>query len=85
MNFSENFNLIENCKAKVLLEHSLFGKQVHHCERLRIINDDSRIGLILKQQEIFVYKHGLTLCKMCKNMLVVADKILQITIIVNNM
>ena len=85
MNFSETFNLIDNCKAKVLLEHSLFGKQIYRCERLRIINDDSRIGLILKQQEIFVYKHGLTLCKVCKNMLVVADKILQITIIVNNM
>ena len=85
MNFSENFNLIENCKAKILLEHGLFGRQAHYCERLHIINDDTRIGLVLKHQEIFVHKNDLKLAKMHNNMVVLADQNLQITIIVNNM
>lgn len=85
MNFSEKFNLIENCKAKVLLEHGLFGQQIHRCERLHLINDDNRIGLVLKHQEIFVYKQDLKLLKVNNNMFVFADQTLQITIIVNNM
>jgi hypothetical protein len=85
MNFSEHFNLIENCKAKVLLEHIWFERQIHYCEDLHIINDDRRIGLILKGQEIFISKQNLICTKKYDNMFVIADDKLKITIIVNKM
>ena len=85
MNFSEQFNLIENCKAKILLEHVFFGKQVHYCDQMHIINDDQRIGLILKNQAIFINKQNAKVTKHYENMFVIADDRLQITIIVNKL
>ena len=54
--FSELWNKAENKKGTVYLEHSLFGGQVVKCDALRIINDDERIGVIIKGQEKFVRK-----------------------------
>lgn len=85
MNFSEQFNLIENCKAKILLEHIFFDKQVYYCEKLHIINDDNRIGLIIKKQAIFINKQDIKVAKHYDNMFVIADERLQITIIVNKL
>ena len=82
MNFSEQFNTIENLKAKILLEHCLFDKQQHYCNHLRIINDDKRIGLILRDQEIFIYRRNLTHATACNNLFVIADDRLRISIIV---
>lgn len=83
MNFSEQFNLIENCKAKVLLEHIWFGQQVHYCEELHIINNDDKIGLTLRRQAIYIHKHNLICAKKYDNMFVISDDKLKITIIVN--
>lgn len=85
MNFFENFNLIENCKAKILLEHCLFGKQLHHCANVQVINDEERLGVILKNQEIFLYKKHITYTKMCDRLIVVSDGQLTITITVNKL
>ena len=82
MNFSEQFNAIENLKAKILLEHCLFEKQVNYCNRLQIINDDKRIGVILRDQEIFIYKRNLKVATTCNNLFVIADDRLRINIIV---
>ena len=82
MNFSEQFNAIENLKAKILLEHCLFDKQVNYCNNLKIINDDKRIGLILRDQEIFIYKRNLKHATVCNNLFVMADDRLRISIIV---
>lgn len=54
--FSELWNKAENKKGTVYLEHSLFGGQVVKCDALRIINDDERIGVIIKGREKFVRK-----------------------------
>ena len=82
MNFSEQFSTIENLKAKILLEHCLFEKQQHHCNHLKIINDDKRIGLILREQEIFIYKRDLKVAQTCGNLFIIADDRLRISIIV---
>lgn len=82
MEFFEKWDKLENCKAKILLKHSLFGRQMHNCDSLQIINDD-RLGLVLKGQEIFVSKQDIINTEIQKNMYLVSDGKLGITIIVN--
>ena len=77
------FLQLNNKKAKILLEHCLFDKQTYYCENMQIINDDKRIGLILKNQELFMYKQDIKLTKAYENMFVLSDGRLQMTIIVS--
>lgn len=84
MKFFEQWDKLENLKAKVLLKHSLFGRQIHNCDSLKIINDD-RVGLVLKGQEIFVYKEDAILTNVHDNAYTVDDGTLQITIFVNKL
>ena len=71
MKFSEKFQKIEGCDGKVLLEHFLFDKQEHYCEPLHIIDDDERIGLMIKNQEIFINKKDI------KNMHILEGSVLK--------
>jgi hypothetical protein len=82
MKFFEQWTKLENLKAKVILKHFLFGRQMHDCDMVHIINDD-RIGLVLKGQEVFVSKQSITLTEMQETMYTVSDGILTITIIIN--
>jgi len=84
MEFFEKWDKLENLKAKVLLKHSLFGRQMHSCDALHIINDD-RLGLILKGQEIFVSKHRIASMETGGGMYTVSDGTLTITLIVNKL
>jgi hypothetical protein len=84
MKFFEQWDKLENLKAKVILKHSLFGRQIHNCDSLQIINDD-RIGVILKGQKIFVYKQDISQTVAENGMYVVSDGNVTITIIVNKM
>ena len=82
MKFFEQWTKLENLKAKVILKHFLFGRQMHDCDTIHVINDD-RIGLVLKGQEVFVSKQSITLTEMQETMYTVSDGILTITIIIN--
>lgn len=82
MKFFEQWAKLENTKAKVLLKHSLFGRQLHTCDSVRIINDD-RIGLILKGQEVFMYKQNVERTDVHNGMYTISDGKLTITLIVN--
>lgn len=84
MKFFEQWDELENLKAKVILKHSLFGRQMHNCDSLHVINDN-RIGLLLKGQEVFVYKHEIVQTEVSTGMYTVSDGTLQITIIVNKL
>lgn len=84
MKFFEQWDKLQNLKAKVLLKHSLFGRQMHNCDALQIINDD-RVGLVLKGQEIFVSKQDAVYTETKNGTLMVADENLIITIFVNKM
>ena len=77
MKFFEQWDKLKDLKAKVLLKHSLFGRQMHNCDKLQIINDN-RVGLVLKGQEIFVYKENIH-----EGAYTVYDGTLQITIFIN--
>ena len=84
MKFFEQWDKLENLKAKVLLKHSLFGRQMHNCDAVQIINDD-RIGLVLKGQEIFVDKHEIVHTAVSNGMYTVSDEKLVITVFVNKL
>ena len=80
MKFFEQWDKLENLKAKVLLKHSLFGRQMHNCSALQIINDN-RVGLVLKGQEIFVDKKDIVRAELQNGMYTISDGNLTITII----
>ena len=79
------FTQLNGEKVKVLLEHCLFDKQVFHCDELKTINDDNRIGLILKSQEVFLYKHDVKYAKTYDNLYILSDGRMTITLIVNKL
>ena len=54
--FMRKFQQLNGVEAKVVLEHCLFDNQRFYCRQLQTINDDERIGVILKGREIFVDK-----------------------------
>lgn len=81
MKLSEQLNEIENSKAIVILNHKLFDTQKFDVDELHIINDE-RSGVILKDQEIFIYKKDLDSFIVQKNLYILADKNLKITICV---
>ena len=82
MKFFEQWDKLENLKAKVLLKHSLFGRQIHNCDVLHIINDN-RLGVVLKGQEIFVDKDQIVSVEIRNGMYTISDGTLQITVFVN--
>jgi hypothetical protein len=84
MKFFEQWDKLENLKAKVILKHLLFGRQMHNCDAVQVINDD-RIGLVLKGQEIFVSKQDIVSAEMDDKMYMVSDGKLTITLIVNKL
>lgn len=81
--FVRKFVKLNGKKAKILLEHCLFDKQVHYCEELHIINDDQRIGTRIKGSDIFVYKQDVKLAKAIDNIFMISDG--RLTIIVNEL
>ena len=83
--FMRKFVKLNGKKAKILLEHCLFDKQVHYCEELHIINDNERIGVGIKGNDIFVYKQDVKVSKACDNIFMISDGRLTITIIVNEL
>ena len=84
MNFSEHLRQSENKKAKVLLKHSLWGEQKFITNELHII-DDERVGVVLKDQELFIYKDNIKDFGVDADKLWVTDGRLTITVIVNKL
>lgn len=80
MNFFEKWDKLENLKGKVILKHSLFGRQMHNCDALHTIND-SRVGLVLKGQEVYMDKVKVSHAEINDNMYTVSDGRLTITVI----
>ena len=83
--FMRKFTHLNGESGKVLLEHCLFDRQVFYCDTLQTIHDDEKIGLVLKGNDIFVYKSQLKIAKTYDNMYVLSDGRLTITIIVKKL
>ena len=52
----EKWDQLENMNCRVIINHILFDEQQYDCDMLQIINDEHRIGVVIKGRELFVYK-----------------------------
>ena len=80
--FMRKFTQLNGVVAKVILEHCLFDDQVFYCNELQTINDDNRIGVVLKNQEIFIDKQHISFAEVQGGTYVVSDGRLNIIVIV---
>lgn len=81
--FMRKFTQLNGNMAKVILEHCLFDRQAFLCEKLQTINDDERIGLVLKGGQIFMYKQNVKVAEIQGNVYTISDG--RLTIIVNKL
>lgn len=61
--FMRKFTQLNGKRQKYYLNIAYLKKQLFHCEVLQTINDDKRIGLVLRKQDIFMYKQDIKLAK----------------------
>lgn len=83
--FMRKFTQLNGVEAKVVIEHCLFDRQAFLCDALQTINDDERIGLVLKEKNIFMDKQNVKVVEMQGNVYKVSDGRLTITINVNKL
>jgi hypothetical protein len=77
----EKWGQLANKNCMVVIEHSLFDKQQYECEALQVVNDDDRIGVVIKGRELFVYKHDVEDFWVYDNAYMVRDGMMKITIV----
>ena len=81
--FVRKFEQLNGGKAKILVEHCLFDKQIFVCDELETINDDEKIGVIIKNRAIFMYKQNVRVAEVQGNIYTVSDG--RLTLIVNKL
>lgn len=83
--FLEHFKKIEHSNGRIILRHTLFDTQTFYCDDIHIIDDGERIGVVLKNQEIFIDKQSVKFVRNRGNTFTMADDMFKIEIIVNNL
>lgn len=81
----DEWNQLQGLRGKATLKHLLFGEQQYGCDEFHVINDDEKIGIVVKGTELFVYKQKVVEFCTSGNMFVVGDDLLEIEVIVNKM
>lgn len=77
----DKWDQLENMNCRVIINHTLFGEQQYDCDSAQIINDERRIGVVIKGRDIFVHKHDVVDFWAYENTCTVRDKIMVITIV----
>jgi hypothetical protein len=80
--FMRKFTQLNGVRAKVLVEHCLFDKQVFLCDELQIVNDE-RIGVMIKGQAVFMYKQNVKVAEVQGDLYTISDG--RLTIFVNKL
>ena len=83
--FLREFIQLNGVEAKVVLEHCLFGNQRFYCRELQTINDNERVGVVLKGQEKFMYKQDVKVAEINDGVYTISDDRLKIQIITNKL
>ena len=78
--FMRKFEQLNGVEAKVVLEHRLFDGQVFHCDELKIINDDEKIGVMIKNKNIFIYKPNVKVAEEKNGAYIISDGRMTISI-----
>lgn len=66
--------------ATVILEHCWFERQRFTTQEVNVFEDGDRLGLVLRGQEVYVYKHRLKLMELHDHLVEFADDRLKISI-----
>lgn len=66
--------------ATIILVHCWFGGQKFEAEQVNVVEDDERLGVILRGECKFVYKSQLREVQMDEHMIMFADDKLKISI-----
>ena len=77
----EKWDELAGKKCLVIIRHMLFDKQKYRCDKLQIINDERRLGVRIKGQDLFVYKREILNYATNDKVYMVHDKWMQITIV----
>ena len=78
--FMRKFEQLNGVEAKVIIDHCLFDGQRFYCRQLQTINDEGRIGILLKGNAIFMYKRNVKVAEMNGNIYTISDGRLTLTI-----
>ena len=77
----EKWGQLANKNCMVIIEHVLFDKQQYECEELQVINDEERIGVVVKGRELFINKQDIEGFWAYDNVCTVKDEMMKITIV----
>ena len=80
----EKWNNLANKSCRIIINHVLFDEQQYDCDALQVINDENRIGVVIKGKELFVYKQEVKNFIVNGNVYMIEDDMMTI-IIVNKM
>ena len=81
MRVYNEWDQLQGLCGKVTLKHLLFGEQQYGCDELQVINNDEKIGIVVKGAELFVYKQKVVEFCISGNMYVVGDDMLKIKVV----
>jgi hypothetical protein len=81
----DEWNQLQGLRGKATLKHLLFGEQQYVCDEFQVINNDEKIGIVVKGAELFVYKQKVVEFCISGNVYVVGDDMLEIAVIVNKL
>lgn len=81
----DEWKQLQGLRGKVTLKHLLFGEQQYGCDEIQVINNDEKIGVVVKRTELFVYKQKVVEFCISGNVFVVGDDMLKIEVIVNKL
>lgn len=77
----EKWDQLENMNCRVIINHKLFDDQMYDCDMLQIINDEHRIGAVIKGRELFMYKHKVKNFIIQNNVYIIEDDMMDMTIV----
>ena len=77
----ELWDKLQNKNCMVVINHTLFEEQQYDCDNAQIINDEHRIGVVIKGRKLFVYKQEVVDFWVYENAYTVRDEMLTITIV----
>ena len=78
--FLRKFTQLNGVEVKVALEHCLFDNQRFYCSKLQTINDDKRVGVLLRDHEIFMDKQDVKVAVVQGDEYIISDGRLKIIV-----
>jgi hypothetical protein len=81
--FIRKFTQLDGKMARVILDHCLFDRQVFYCDELQTINDEERIGVVIKERLIYVDKQHIKTMEIHDDKYEISDDRLTISVNVN--